>query len=263
MQLRQEHVDHHVTVQTLANVFAASDRAPAGARAWFHDEPRLRAAVLAAEHVLYRAERDVLPPVRGTVEWRLDRVTYPADDLPSGELNRSTGHWNPAGQREVFRVDAGEVVIVVRAPGPEQPTELVHCGPGSMLPVLPGSWHLTYVWHGPAIVTNAYTVTADHPGPDGKYFTRPPVRCGLHRGGAGVVVLRDRTDPDQDRGEPVWRTAEQQRRFDPELPSLEAVFTDDPDGRLLARLEECCARIEAAHAKLKASDAPIRQRLGA
>src|SRR2546430_11564439 len=143
MQLRQQHVGHHVTVQTLANVFAASDRAPAGARAWFHDEQRLRATGLAAEHVLYRAERDVQPPLRGTVEWRLDRVTYPAHDLPSGELNRSTGHWNPAGQWEVFRVDAGEVVIVVRAPGPERTTELVHCGPGSIPPLPPRPWHPT------------------------------------------------------------------------------------------------------------------------
>jgi hypothetical protein len=233
------------TVQTVAGVLAASDRAPAAARAWFYDEQWLRTAVGTGEdHTLYRAERDVLPPRRGTVEWRFDRVSYLAGDLPSGELNRSTGHWNPATQWEVFQVDAGEVVLVVRAPGPGRPTELVRCGPGSVLPLLPGSWHLTYVWRGPAVVVNAYSVTAEHADPNGKYFTRRPLRCGLRRDGSGVAVFRDPADPAQDCGDPVWRVAAQRAETDPELPPLEAVFGGDPDGRLLARLEESCARLE-------------------
>jgi hypothetical protein len=241
-----------VTRQTLAAVLAASDRAADGARAWFLDESRLRAAAQDGDQLLYEAERDILPPVRGIAEWRLDRVWYPAADLPTGELNRSTGHWNGTDQWEVFQVDSGEVVIVVRAPGSGRPIELVRCAPGSVLPLPPGCWHLTYVWRGPAVVTNAYSVTADQPGPEVKYFTRRSVRCALRRAGSGVVVVRDpdgeRTDrdgaePAQDGGDPVWRDAEQPARIDPLLPALEEVFAGDPDGRLLARLEESYARL--------------------
>ena len=233
-----------VTVQTVAGVLAASDRAPDGTRVWFHEEPWLRAAVRDSDHTLYRAERDVLPPRRGSAEGRLDRVRYPAGDLPSGELNRSTGHWNPAEQWEVFQVDAGEVVIVVREPGADRPTELVRCGPGSVLALPPGSWHLTYVWRDPAVVTNAYSVTPEHADPAAKYFSRGPLRCGLRRNGSGVLVFRDPADPAQDCGEPVWRSAEERAGADPGFPPLEEVFAADPDGQLLARLEDSCARLE-------------------
>ena len=142
----------------------------------------------------------------------------------------------------MFQVDAGEVVIVVRRPGSGRPTELVRCGPGSVLPLLPGSWHLTYVWRGPAVVTNAYSVTPEHADPAGKYFTRGPVRCGLRRDLSGVVVFRDGSAPAQDRGEPVWRVAAE--RLGPGLPPLEDVFAGDPEGTLLSLLEDSCARLD-------------------
>jgi len=238
------------TAQTVSGVLDSSQAVPAAFRAYFHDERRLRATVEGVDHVLYRAQRDVLAPRWGVGDhdrpprpWRLDRVFYPAEDLPSGELNRSIGHWNPADQWEVFQVDRGEVVLVVRAPGPGRPTELVRCGTGTVLPVLPGSWHLTYVWQGPAVVTNAYSVPAEQAAPGKKYFTRGPLRCGLRREGREVLVFRDRTDPVQDSGPPVWRSAEQVGASD--LPPLESVFAGGPAAdRMIARLEEHFARRE-------------------
>jgi hypothetical protein len=242
-------------VQTVSRVLAGSDSVPHAFRAYFHDEARLRRAIGRTDHLLYRADRDPLPPRAGTDdgageprEWRLDRVFYPAEDLPTGELNRSTGHWNPAGQWEVFQVDRGEVVLVVRAPGPGRPTELVRCGPGTVLALLPGSWHLTYVWRGPAVVTNAYSVAAEHLRPGDKYFTRGPLRCGLRRDRGEVVVFRDEADPVQDSGPPVWRAAAEGALAG--VPPLEAVFAGFPDeGELMARLEGHCARLEQRAAR--------------
>lgn len=244
-----------IKVQTIREVLEDGEVVPVAFRAYFHDERRLRATVEDADHVLYRAQRDVLAPRSGADghgrpprRWRLDRVFYPAEDLPSGELNRSTGHWNPSDQWEIFQVDRGEVVLVVRAPGPGRPTELVRCGAGTVLPLLPGSWHLTYVWQGPAVVTNAYSVTAEHAAPEKKYFTRGPLRCGLRREGREVVVFRDLTDPVQDNGPPVWQSAEPRGASD--LPPLESVFADGPaaDG-LMARLEEHFVRLERHSAR--------------
>lgn len=234
------------TVQTLSLVLDGSDSAPADCRVYFHDEPALRRA---ADRELYRAERDVLPPRDGVFDdgagprrWRLDRVRYPAADLPSGELNRSTGHWNPVEQWEVFQVDAGEVVLVVRAPGPGRPTELVRCGPGTVVPLRPGSWHLTYVWRGPAVVTNAYSVPVEPERPGEKYFTRGPLRCGLRRERGEVVVFRDADDPAQDAGPPVWTTAPALEETG--IPDLASVFAGDTTGQRMVRLEEACARLE-------------------
>ncbi len=235
-------------IQTVSGVLAAADRRPGTVRPYFHDEPTLRAAARARDHVLYRAERDVWPaataePDHGPHrEWRVDRVSYPAGDLPSGELNRSTGHWNPDDQWEIFQVDRGEVVLLARLPGPGRPTELIRCGPGSRVTLLPGSWHLTYVWHGPAVVTNAYNITHGHQvGPE-KYFTRPTLRCGLRRDGSRVTVFRDPTDPLQDAGAPVWRVAVDQA---PRLPPLESLFAGTGRAtRSVSTLEDHCARLE-------------------
>jgi len=213
-------------MQTVSGVLAAADRRPAPLRPYFYDEPALRAAVRTRDHLLYRAERDVWPPSRAESddrpvrEWRLDRVRYPVADLPSGELIRSTGHWNPDDQWEIFQVDQGEIVMLVRRPGSARPAELIRCGPGSHVTLLPGSWHLTYVWRGPAVVTNAYNVSTAHRAGAEKYFCRPSLRCGLRRYGARVAVFRDEADPLQDAGPLEWRDAEPAAS----LPPLESLF---------------------------------------
>lgn len=164
----------------LSDVLSRSSRAAPDLRPYFHREAELRA--LAPEHVCYAAVRDAAAPVpmpaRGET-WHLDRVHFRGEDLPTGELNRSVGHWNPADQVEVFEVESGAVVIVVREPRPGAPVWLVRAAVGSTVSVPPGSWHLTYVPDGPATVTNVYSRRAEPPA--GKYFTRPPVRCGLRR----------------------------------------------------------------------------------
>jgi hypothetical protein len=229
--------------QTVSKVLAAGARSQAEFRAYFYDEPRLRGQVRGREHVLYRARRDILPPRLGaghdgvTTEWRIDQVHYPAAGLPSGELSRSTGHWNPGDQWEIFQVDQGEVVLVVRLPGPGRRTELIRCAPGTVLTVAPGSWHLTYVWRGPAVVTNAYSVSRSHNGHAAKYFTRPTLRCGLRLEGTEVVVFRDEADPTQDSGAPVWRVATLADGRGPGLPPLATLFAADG----AAWLEDHCA----------------------
>jgi hypothetical protein len=224
---------------TLRGVLAGSDRAAPELRACFYREDVLRDRLREHDVQLYRADRDVVAPVgnAGTAgvagTWRVDRVHYPGVDLPSGELSRSTGHWNPPDQWEVFEVERGEVTMLTRGPDAGDPVELVHCPAGSVLVLRPGVWHVTYAPAGPAQVSNAYTAATpgSHPG---KYFSRhPTVRCGLHRDGARVAVHGD--------AEPVRRTAGQRAAVLPGLPPLAALFAD-PDPAAVARFEECCTR---------------------
>lgn len=171
-------------VRTLAQVLADNDAAAPEARGFFYDEPRLRACLPDHDQVLYLAERDASPPRTVTgpdglpLTWRLDRVTYPAGDLPTDELRRSIGHWNPPGQSEIFEVERGEVAVLT-ALSVDGPVELVRCPEGSIVCLRLGAWHLTYVLSGPAVVANIYT-EQERRGP-GKYFTRPTVRAGLRR----------------------------------------------------------------------------------
>jgi hypothetical protein len=173
----------------LADVWAASEAVPYPLRAFFYDEPALRAHPGAGQHVLYEAVRDAAPPHRAATGgepalWRLDQVFYPAVPLPSGEMNRSVGHWNPPGQREVFEVQQGRVALLVRRRQPGSAVEMFDCAPGALVPIPPGSWHVTYVLQGPAVVANVYSAMVQPP-PEparevrGKYFNSPPVRVGL------------------------------------------------------------------------------------
>lgn len=189
-----------VTVtRTLKQLLAVSDTASRDARAFLYDETRLREAARGAGRILYRAERDVCLPrtvtaADGTeVCWRLDRVRYASADLPTGELNRSLGHWNAAHQWEVFEVEHGEVAMVVAVAGTGS-ADVVCCQAGSLVCLRPGSWHLTYVLSGPAVVSNAYSApvsAARTEAPARKYFSRAPVRLGLRRNGEGVTVFAD------------------------------------------------------------------------
>jgi hypothetical protein len=225
--------------QTLRGVLAGSDRVASEFRACFYREQVLREHLRERDLLLYEAQRDIVA-ARGTAGfegcWRVDRVHYPGVDLPSGEPDRSTGHWNPAGQWEVFEVERGEVVMLARMPGPGQPVELVHCAAGSVVVLRPGVWHLTYAPAGPAWVSNAYTSQpqASH---DGKYFSRrSTIRCGLYRDGGQVCVYQRGADPI------VHRTAPPRRTVLPGLPPLAELFGAGHDAAAVARFEEHCAR---------------------
>jgi len=222
--------------QTLRGVLAGSDRAAPEFRACFYREPVIRDYLVDRDLVLYKARRDIVTPV-GSARfggcWRVDRVRYPGADLPSAELDRSTGHWNPPGQWEVFEVERGEIVMLSRMPGPGQPVELTHCTAGSVLVLPPGIWHLTYAPAGPASVSNAYTSGPDgrH---DGKYFSRrSTIRCGLYRDGDRIAVYQCAADPVVHRDAP---------RRDTALPSLAELFGTGHDPAEVARFEEHCAQ---------------------
>jgi hypothetical protein len=211
-----------IVTRTLAQVLAESAAAPEDARCFFYDEARLRASARTRDQVLYRAERDTCP-ARTVVAaegarhtWRLDRVTYPGDDLPTGELGRSVGHWNPPGQSEIFEVIRGEIVVLTTlGPGP---VELVRCPPGSAVCLRPGAWHLTYVLRGPAVVANIYTEPVRSAA--GKYFSAPAVRVGLRRDGAEIATFTAQPAPTI-----VWRQAPSSQSIIGEHARLEALLT--------------------------------------
>lgn len=208
--------------RTLGDVLASSDQAPALLRVWLHDEPALREHLHSGDRPLYTADRDVVPAreVRGVDgvmrTWRLDRVEYAGSDLPSGELNRSVGHWNPSDQWELFHVEKGEVIIVIRPVG--GPVRLVRGAEGDLVAVEPGGWHLTYVLAGPAVVANIYSVPAEPP--TEKYFSTPPLRVGLRREGDQVIPYGDDVEVETLR----WAEGTARERVLGELPDLEALF---------------------------------------
>jgi hypothetical protein len=138
------------------------------------DRDAVEAAVAGgADPLLYRAWRGVLPP-RGTppmpgggsagdgtsegLAWAADLVVYQDGTLPGGEPFRSTGHWNPDGQVEVFQVLSGRVLIVAGSTGAAGRLRLQYqeCVPGDVAVIPPAAWHLTYVLNGPAMVFNIY-----------------------------------------------------------------------------------------------------------
>lgn len=132
------------------------------------DRDAAQAAVAGgADPVLYRAWRNVLPPRQGTppqngekaVAWLADLVVYQDGTLPGGEPFRSTGHWNPDGQLEVFQVLSGRVLIVTACAGTAgRPyVRYQECTAGDLAVVPLAAWHLTYALDGPAMVFNIYT----------------------------------------------------------------------------------------------------------
>lgn len=136
------------------------------------DRDAVRAAVAdGADPVLYRAWRDVLPPRTSTplpgtqdtgpdgLAWLADLVVYQDGTLPGEEPFRSTGHWNPDGQLEVFQVLSGRALIVTAdASATGRPcVRYQECTPGDLAVVPFAAWHLTYALDGPAMVFNIYT----------------------------------------------------------------------------------------------------------
>ena len=210
-----------IVTRTVARVLADSDAAPSHARCFFYDEPRLRASAQAHDQVLYRAERDARPArtVLGADgsphTWRLDRVTYPEDDLPTGELARSVGHWNPPGQSEIFEVIQGEIIVLTAMR--TGPVELVRCQEGCAVSLRPGTWHLTYVQRGPAVVANIYTDLVRPAA--GKYFRGSTVRVGLRRDAGEIITFAAQPAPAI-----VWRQAPSTQDIIGDHATLEALL---------------------------------------
>lgn len=178
----------------LGDVLAAAEKAEPAYRPYFQSEERLRDEA-SGDHVLYRARRDIeraFADVGRRCTWRIDQLEISADDLPSGELNRSVGHWNPADQVEVFQIDEGAVVMVLASPGASS-VSVLRCPQGSLVALRPEMWHLTYAVEGRAVVSNIYSQSAEKRG--AKYFTRSPVRVGVRRGSNGIeVVVPERSE---------------------------------------------------------------------
>jgi hypothetical protein len=148
--------------------------------------------------VLYRACRNLFAPRPvatgdGAAScWYADLVEYRPGVLPNGEFFRSTGHWNPSRQIEIFQALFGEVAILLAGYTSQGEPYLLEevCGPGDFCIAPPGAWHITYVLSGPAVVFNIYTErgVADRDVQDWlkhKYVWRKPVRLGLLQGPEG------------------------------------------------------------------------------
>jgi hypothetical protein len=168
-----------MSVQALASGAAVqrrlSDLLPgdgaAGPEAFLADQEAALAAVAGGtDPVLYRAWRDVLPPRDSTplaqrgagrdgLAWLADLVVYQHGTLPGGEPFRSTGHWNPDGQLEVFQVLSGRVLIVAAGAGATGRgyVQYQECEAGDVAVVPLAAWHLSYALDGPAMVFNIYT----------------------------------------------------------------------------------------------------------
>src|SRR5581483_11135799 len=82
-----------------------------------------------------------------TMDWHADLIEYRGGVLISGELFRSTGHWNKAQQIEIFQTLCGRVVMLVAGYGHNKQQYLHHymCQAGDICIVPPGAWHITYV----------------------------------------------------------------------------------------------------------------------
>lgn len=170
-------------------------------KAIFYAEDLLSDSPWAGAQVLYRAVRDLMQPrivsesdeARHT--WRIDRVFYTGESLPTGEYDRSIGHWNGAAQHEAFHVDEGCVLMIVLSPEPGSAPHLVKAEAGSIVFVPPGGWHLTYACDGPSTVTNVYTdehesrPEANGDGYKAKYSRGQPVPLGLRTSQNGPVLF--------------------------------------------------------------------------
>jgi hypothetical protein len=176
----------------LTDLLAAGD----GDGLFFASRPGLEAAAEAGrDPVLYYAYRDVLPPrdlatgerlaagdpgaerARGAGYLFADLVVYQPGLLPGGELFRSTGHWNQPEQLEIFQTLTGTVVMLVAGRRPDGAPYLYEqvCGPGEVMAVPLGAWHVSYVLDGPAAVFNV----AAHLGPGGA--AEPPRQAGARQ----------------------------------------------------------------------------------
>jgi hypothetical protein len=183
-----------------------------------------------SDPVLYTAWRDVLPPRQAAgTEWFADLVIYQPGELPGGELNRSTGHWNSPSQLEIFQTASGRTLMITswRDHDGKPVLRYQECGPGQLAAVPFGAWHLTLVLDGPATVFNLYcdlpgagpahsaggaTARQAATGEQEKYRSGPAVEITARRAGRGFTLTGSERGlrtwgPGQPAGEPGWLRA--------------------------------------------------------
>jgi oxalate decarboxylase/phosphoglucose isomerase-like protein (cupin superfamily) len=173
-------------LDTPVEVRRIADLLSPGVRCWF--SPPRAVMQAAADQVMYRAVRDVLPArTAARQRWRADLVSYAPGVFPGGEYHRSIGHWNPPDQCEIFQVIHGRVTIITHSP--EGQSAVTDCAAGDYLAVPAGHWHLTYVTGATAFVFNLYT---DAPAGrhEEKYARREPVPIWLRATPEGPVVAQ-------------------------------------------------------------------------
>jgi hypothetical protein len=136
---------------------------------YFYQSDLLRATTTGCD-VLYIAERDFRPPTdRGYSDsWRFDRVHWSGHDLPTGELKRSIGHWNPPDQAEHFLCTEG-LVYLIFALEPGFSMGIVRCTVGEAVFLSRGAWHQTFAETERAAVENRYSYTLLGERPKQKY----------------------------------------------------------------------------------------------
>jgi hypothetical protein len=182
---------------------------PRDAGPFFLDATTLQHAIYTDDDpLMYDAYRDILPrrPIpsgSGTtrVGWSADLVIYQGGVLQTGEPIRSTGHWNTPNQLEIFQTLTGRNLMIVagwRADGSRYIYRQIS-GPGDVVVVPFGAWHLTYVLDGPAAVFNIYAdrhgVPQQHSSraasedDEFKYRHREPVRVAARDGDGGLRVI--------------------------------------------------------------------------
>jgi hypothetical protein len=181
-----------------------------GPDVFFADSAAVAAAVAdGCNPQLYYAARDVLPPrvtMRGSGEqlgagagsWSADLVVYQDGTLPGGEPFRSTGHWNPADQLEIFQVLSGRVLMLSSSIGESGGQSYVwfqECRAGDLAVVPFGAWHMTYVLDGPAMVFNIYSGPSGAGGNGARISTAHNVSAKYRspRGPAEIAVTRSGT----------------------------------------------------------------------
>lgn len=90
----------------------------------------------------------------GITRWRIDLTRYRAEDLATGELNRSKGHVNTNRAVEVFQVVSNRIRMLLQNPKDLSKAYLIDAGRGDCVLVPPAWYHSTHVLEGPADVIN-------------------------------------------------------------------------------------------------------------
>lgn len=97
-------------------------------------------------------ETNILTPCTRLKYWRLDLTAYTAEDLATGELNRSKGHVNSQHQLEIAQVLSGQVRLLLQDPRDLSTAYFADAELRDCVLIPPGWYHSTHVLAGPAVV---------------------------------------------------------------------------------------------------------------